>query len=332
MARYLIRRMIYLLILVVVATALAYLLAATQLNPRLRFEGKNPPTPESTIQATLNSLNANPDVPVFTRMGRWADGVIHGNLGLSVFGDSVNTEIGNRMWVSLRLVLIGSIIGAVVGCAMGAYSAVKQYRLSDQVMTVWSFVVLSIPLVVLCKVVAIGGAKFNQAVGQTADGSQIVYTVGEYSVGKGGWGFGDIVDRIQHLILPSLVLIISAAVFYSRYQRSAMLDVLGQDFLRTAQAKGLTRTKALIKHGLRTALIPLTTFFSYNLVLLFIGSTFVERIFTWHGMGEYLVNSITAQDINSTAGTTLFVAVLVLLAGFLSDIAYAALDPRVRVS
>jgi len=111
-----------------------------------------------------------------------------------------------------------------------------------------------------------------------------------------------------------------------------MLDVLGQDFLRTAQAKGLTRTRALIKHGLRTALIPLTTFFSYNLALLFIGSTFVEIIFSWHGMGEYLVTSITTQDINSTAATTLFVAVLVLLAGFLSDIAYAVLDPRVRVS
>jgi peptide/nickel transport system permease protein len=111
-----------------------------------------------------------------------------------------------------------------------------------------------------------------------------------------------------------------------------MLDVLGQDFLRTAQAKGLTRNRALIKHGLRTALIPLTTFFAYNLALLFIGSVFVESIFTWHGMGEYLVNSVSGQDINSTAGTTLFVAVLVLFAGFLSDIAYAALDPRVRVS
>ena len=110
-----------------------------------------------------------------------------------------------------------------------------------------------------------------------------------------------------------------------------MLDVLGQDFLRTAQAKGLTRTRALIKHGLRTALIPIATFFSYNLALLFIGSTFVENIFSWHGMGEYLVTSITTQDINSIAATTLFVAVLVLMAGFLSDIAYAALDPRVRV-
>jgi peptide/nickel transport system permease protein len=111
-----------------------------------------------------------------------------------------------------------------------------------------------------------------------------------------------------------------------------MLDVLGADFLRTARAKGLGRTRALIKHGLRTALIPLTTFFSYSLLTLFLGSFFVEDIFSWNGMGLFLVNSITKQDINSTAATTLFVAVLVLIAGFVSDLAYAALDPRVRVN
>ena len=185
----------------------------------------------------------------------------------------------------------------------------------------------------LCKLVQLLGTSINSATGETANGSQIFYTVGEYSPGQGSWtSFSDVIDRLQHGVLPTLVLVIAAAAFYSRYQRSSMLDVLGQDFLRTAQAKGLNRTRALIKHGLRTALIPLTTFFSYNLALLFIGSTFVEIIFSWHGMGEYLVTSITTQDINSTAATTLFVAVLVLLAGFLSDIAYAALDPRVRVS
>jgi len=215
---------------------------------------------------------------------------------------------------------------------LGAWGAVRQYRLSDHVVTAASFIVLAIPTVVLCVLAAFTGTLFNQAVGATQVGHQVFYTVGEYTPGKGGWTWSDIIDRFQHLFLPTLVLVIIAAAFYSRYQRSAMLDVLGQDFLRTAQAKGLTRSRALIKHGLRTALIPLTTFFAYNLALVFIGSVFVEYIFTWHGMGEYLVISITGQDINSTAGTTLFVAVLVLLAGILSDVAYAALDPRVRVS
>ena len=145
------------------------------------------------------------------------------------------------------------------------------------------------------------------------------------------WTVTGLLNRIAHLVLPSLVLIVIAVAFYGRYQRNAMLDVLGSDFLRTARAKGLSRSRALIKHGLRTALIPMATFFAYEFALLFVGATFTERLFGWHGMGEYFVNSVTKNDVNSVAGVTLFVGVLVLIAGFLSDLAYAALDPRVRV-
>jgi peptide/nickel transport system permease protein len=139
------------------------------------------------------------------------------------------------------------------------------------------------------------------------------------------------VNRLSHLVLPSLVLAVGAIAFYGRYQRNAMLDVLGSDFLRTARAKGLRRSKALITHGLRTALIPMATFFAYQFALLFVGATFTEKIFGWHGMGEYFVDSVTKNDVNSVAAVTLFVAVLVLIAGFLADVAYALLDPRVRV-
>jgi peptide/nickel transport system permease protein len=145
------------------------------------------------------------------------------------------------------------------------------------------------------------------------------------------WSLVGLTNRAAHVVLPSLVLIVIAVAFYGRYQRNAMLDVLGSDFLRTAQAKGLPRGRALIVHGLRTALIPMATFFAYEFALLFVGATFTERIFGWHGMGEYFVDAVTKSDVNSVAGVTLFVAVLVLIAGFLSDLAYAALDPRVRV-
>jgi peptide/nickel transport system permease protein len=110
-----------------------------------------------------------------------------------------------------------------------------------------------------------------------------------------------------------------------------MLDVLGSDFLRTARAKGLRRARALVTHGLRTALIPMATFFAYQFALLFVGATFTEKIFGWHGMGEFFVDAVIKNDVNAVAGVTLFVGVLVLIAGFLSDLAYAALDPRVRV-
>jgi peptide/nickel transport system permease protein len=326
MGKFLLRRAAYLIVLVIIATTIAYLLAATQLNPRSRYEGRNPAPSVTVVDSALDAVNMNDKRPVLERLGHWADGVVHGDLGRTIDNKPVNDEMSRRAWVSLRLLLVGSLIGTALGVAAGAFAAIRQYRVSDHVLAVVSFVLLSIPTVVLAVMIKNSGTGINNAVGHT-----VLYNTGEYTPGQGGWSPSDLGDRVTHLILPSIVLILQALAYYSRYQRNSMLDVLGSDFLRTAQAKGLRRWRALTKHGLRTALIPLATFFSYQFVLLFVGATFVETQFSWHGMGEYLVQSIQSQDVNATAAVTLFVAVLVLIAGFLSDVAYAALDPRVRV-
>lgn len=330
MAGFLLRRLLYLLCLVVVSTSAAYLLAATQLNPRARYEGRNPPPPPAVVDAALDALNLNDKVPVVTRFNRWSRGVIRGDLGLTIDNQSVNTEIGRRMWVSLRLVLVGAFVGTFLGVVAGAYSAVKQYQLADRLLTIFSFVVLAIPAVVLGVLFKNAGITLNNWLGFRG-GAKLLYTTGEITPGLDPWSWAGVVNRLAHLALPSAVLIVIAIAFYGRYQRNAMLDVLGSDFLRTARAKGLSRQRALVKHGLRTALIPMATFFAYEFALLFVGATFTEKLFGWHGMGEYFVDSVTKNDVNSVAGVTLFVGVLVLLAGFLSDVAYAALDPRVRV-
>jgi peptide/nickel transport system permease protein len=330
MAGFLLRRLVYLALLVVVSTSVAYVLAATQLNPRARYEGRNPPPPAAVVDAALDAINMNNKVPLVQRFTRWAGGVAHGDLGRTIDNQPVNTEINRRMWVSLRLVLVGAVVGTLLGVAAGAYSAVKQYQLTDRLLTVSSFVILSIPVVVLGVLFKNAGIGLNNVLGFTG-GTRLLYTTGEITPGVDPWTWSGIVNRLAHMALPSLVLIVIAVAFYGRYQRNAMLDVLGSDFLRTARAKGLRRPQALIKHGLRTALIPMATFFAYEFALLFVGATFTEKLFGWHGMGEYFVDSVTKNDVNSVAGVTLFVGVLVLLAGFLSDVAYAALDPRVRV-
>jgi len=331
MARFLLRRLVYLSVLVVISTSAAYVLAATQLNPRARYEGRNPPPPPEAVDAALDAVNMNDKTPVVVRFGRWVNGLAHGDFGQTIDNTSVNDEIDRRMWVSLRLMLIGSILGTVLGVAAGAYGAVKQYRFSDHLLTVFSFVILSIPAVVIGVLFKNAGIGLNSLLGFTGE-TRLLYTTGEITPGLDPWSWAGVIDRLSHLILPSLVLIVMAVAFYGRYQRNAMLDVLGSDFLRTAQAKGLRRTRALITHGLRTALIPMATFFAYQFALLFVGATFTERLFGWHGMGEYFVDAVTKSDVNSVSAITLFVAVLVLIAGFLSDVAYAALDPRVRVS
>jgi peptide/nickel transport system permease protein len=330
MTAFLLRRLAYLTVLVVVATVVAYFLAATQLNPRSRYEGRNPPPPPAAVDAILDELNLNDKTPVIERFARWTGGVLRGDLGRTIDNGSVNEEINRRMWVSLRLMLLGSILGTVLGVAAGAYGAIRQYRFSDHLITVSSFIVLAVPTVVLAVLVKNAGIGLNDLLGFTGE-TKLLYTTGEITPGLDTWSLAGISNRVAHLVLPTFVLMSISVAFYSRYQRNAMLDVLGSDFLRTAQAKGLTRPQALVKHGLRTALIPMATFFAYQFALLFVGATFTERIFGWHGMGELFVESITKNDVNTVAGVTLFVAVLVLLAGFLSDFVYAALDPRVRV-
>jgi peptide/nickel transport system permease protein len=327
LGKFLLRRLAYLVILVAIATSSTYVLAALALNPRSNFEGRNPPPPPAVVDARLDALNLNDKTPILERFGRWVGGVFRWDLGQTVDGGSVNGEMSRRIGVSLRLLLIGSILGSIGGVAAGAYSAVKQYGLSDHAMTFMSFSILSIPTVVLAVFLANGGALFNNAVG-----NRIVYNTGEYTPGLAEWSAAGVLDRVQHLVLPSLVLILQGFAFYSRYQRNAMLDVLGSDFLRTARAKGLRRSAALIKHALRTALIPMGTFFAYQFALIFIGSIFVEKIFSWHGMGEWFVQSIQKNDVNATAAIGMVVAILVLIAGFLSDVVTVVLDPRIRRS
>ncbi|MFI6740144.1 ABC transporter permease [Nonomuraea sp. NPDC050451] len=325
MGKYLLRRLAINVVLVAIAASLAYMLAATTMNPRAAYQARQPPIAESVIDSTLDAYNLNDKVPVLVRYGTWAKGVITGDFGKTWNGGSVNQEMGRRIFVSLRLMLIGTVLGFIIGVALGAFSAVKQYRFSDRLIGVSSFVIMALPVFLLATLLAMATYNLNDGLGFTL----IEYT-GEYNPKLAGWD--QFLNRLNHLILPTISLSLGSVAFYSRIQRNMMLDVLGQDFVRTAMAKGLRRRTALIKHALRTALIPSATYFAFAFGTMFTGAIFTEKIFAWHGMGAWLVESINSNDINSVAAVTFFTAVCVLLAAFLSDVLVAALDPRVRVS
>ncbi len=325
MTKFLLRRLVNYVILVFIATSLAYILAAVSLNPKSNYENRNPRPPEAVISAKLDSLNLNPDTPVFVRYGHWLDDLAHGNLGSEVQGGSVNADVGRRLWVSGQLLLVGTILGGILGVAIGAWSAVRQYKFIDHFFTLSSFVILSVPVFVLAILLQILATKINSWTGHT-----VFEFSGQYNPKIPGDTWGHFFNRLNHLLLPTVTLVLGGAAFLSRYQRNAMLDVLASDYVRTARAKGLRRRTALIKHALRTALIPAATIFTYSFALIFVGATFTEIIFGWHGMGELLVTSIQGNDTNTVAAVTLFVAVLVLFASFLQDFVVALLDPRVR--
>ena len=321
------KRIVNYIFLSAIATMLGYVLVSATLQPSSRFYGRNPPIPQGTIDTALNNLGANPNVPILERLMTWVTHfVTTGSLGLSTRGTDVTADIISRAGTSLRLLIIGSILGAVIGVAFGVWGAVRQYRASDQVITYASFTILATPVFVIGILLMIGATYLNQAVG-----SNVINFTGEYSPGVTGGFFPQLSDRLVHLILPTITLTVSAVALYSRYQRSAMLDVLSADYIRTARSKGRTRGSAIIRHGVRVALIPMSTFFAYSFGLILVGASVTESVFSWHGMGEYLFASVGNNDINAASGTILFTSILVLIAGTLADVVYAALDPRVRV-
>jgi peptide/nickel transport system permease protein len=325
MTRFLLRRLLNYIVLLALASFLTFTLTSVSFRPLDSLEQRNPRPPQAVIDAKKVELNLDKPIPV--RYVRWASGAVRGDFGTTITGQPISDELGRRVGVSLRLLVIGSLLGTMIGVVVGAWGAIRQYRLSDRVITVLSLLLLSTPVFVIANLLILAALRVNSVLGV-----QLFEYIGETSPTAVGGVWNQFVDRLQHLVLPTFTLALMAIAGYSRFQRNAMLDVLGQDFIRTARAKGLTRRRALFKHGLRTALIPMATLFAYGVSGLVTGAVFTEKIFGWHGMGEWVVQGIATQDTNIIAAVTVFSGAAVLFAGLLSDVIYAALDPRVRVT
>ncbi|MCM6776868.1 ABC transporter permease [Nocardia sp. CDC159] len=325
MTGFLLRRALNYVVLLVLATFLTFSLASLTFRPLDSLEQRNPRPPQSVIDAKAEELHLNDPIP--QRYLTWVGGMVHGDFGKTLAGQPVSEELPRRVGVSLRLLIVGSIVGTVLGVLIGAAGAIRQYRFSDYFTTIVSLLILSTPVFLLATILKYGALQVN-----SLTGTQIFLYTGETSANAVHGLWNQLVDRAQHMIVPTLGLALGSMAGYSRYQRNAMLDVLQSDFIRTARAKGLTRTRALYKHGLRTALIPMATLFAYGMGALITGATFTEKIFGWHGVGEWLIDGVNAQDLYIVATVTAFTGVVVLVSGLLSDIVYALLDPRVRVA
>lgn len=319
------RRLLSYTLLLFLATSLAYLIASVALDPTANLDLTNPNLNRQAVENTLNDYNINPADSPFVRYGRWLKAVATDwDWGSTPRGESVNDLVGTRIWVSVRLVTIGTIVGIVFGVGIGAWSAVRQYSKADHVVSIASLIFISTPVLVLAVILQILAIEFNQATGW-----RFFEFIGE--TGRSGDYFGaGLMDRLQHLLLPTLSLSVFSIAVYSRYQRNLMLDTLGADYVRTARAKGLPKGLAIRRHALRNAIIPMATFFAFDVATIFTGAAITETLFGWHGMGEYLIQSIQRQDINGITATAAFSGLCVLAGATLSDILIAAVDPRVR--
>lgn len=343
MILYILRRFVNYLILTCVATTFSYVAASTFLNPAKKYQGMNPPVPEESVARMMRQYGVYHGDPVALRTWNWVQNIItapfHEKLGMTLGNEWVVTAmLGTtdnmfKFWdinwlgragISLRLLIIGAVLGAVLGVVLGVWGAVRQYKPSDQIISYASFILFSTPTFVGGLVLMILATNFNDLIGM-----RLIRFSGAYT--QGYEGFERYLDLGIHLLLPTIALMLFGAASYSRYQRAVMLDVLGSDFIRTARAKGATRNQALVKHGVRMALIPMSTYFAYQFGTLVAGSTFLEIIFSWNGMGKFGIEAIQQSDINAMAGVVCFTAVLILFSSTLSEVLYAALDPRVRM-
>lgn len=326
MLRYVGKRLVSHAILLYVAVSLTYLLAASQLDPAALFALRQPPLPDAVVAAQLAQYNLSDQVPLFQRYLTWLSGVLHGDWGYSPTGVSVNEQVMIRAGVSLRLLVVGTVVGLVAGVALGAWTATRQYRVSDRVLTGLSLVVVSTPVFVIALLSQLLATSVNRAAGM-----QIFEFSGE-SGAVGAYPWAEVADRVQHLVLPTLVLIVVGAAWLSRVQRHLMLDALSADYVRTARAKGLTKSQAAWRHALRTALVPTSTYVTFSVATMLVGATFTERIFGFSGLGSYVVEAIQGRDVNAVVAVTALAGVCVLIGAVVSDLAVAALDPRVRLA
>lgn len=317
MTRYLARRMaeaIPLLLLITIAVFVVLQLLPT--GPLSIYE--NDPSMSAEDLARLEErFGLHEPLPV--RYLTWLGAIVRGDLGFSlVTQQPVAVMIGDRLANTLYLMGCAFVVALAIALPVGILSAVRQYSWLDHLATTFSFVGHAIPpfwsglLVIIVFSVQL----------------HVLPASGMSTLGAEG-GLG---DRLAHLVLPVGVLALFNAAHYTRYVRSSTLDVLGQDYMRTARAKGLADLGLLWRHAFKNAALPVVTIIALDLPMLFSGAVVIENIFAWPGMGRLFLESALRVDYAVLMGVVTITALLVILSNLLADVVYVWLDPRIRLS
>jgi peptide/nickel transport system permease protein len=267
------------------------------------------------------------DDPVLARYGRWLASAVRGDLGTSFAGRDVGSLLWERMQVTLRMVTLALVLAIGLGLVIGVLGAVRQYSRLDHGLTFLSYLALSMPVFWLAGLLKeYLAVRLNRLLGR-----RLIFTVGEADPNLTGTILEKLGNYAGHLVLPTLALMAAPIAIWGRFMRASMLEALSADYIRTARAKGLSSTQVVLGHALRNALAPFATLVALQFGHLFAGAVIIERVFAWQGMGQMLLDGVRASDPNVVSAWLLVTATTVQLFNLLADLAYAWLDPRVRV-
>ncbi len=316
MGGFIIKRLLISLPILLVITILLF--GLLQLTPGDPLDALVPPDQTlSPAQREAIRHEYGLDQPTPVRYFYWLVNTLQGNLGYrSKNFEPVIQAIGSHVGPTLLLMGVALTTGVLLGIVFGVISALKQYSWLDLIMTLSAFLGISIP------------AFLAGLIGL------YVFALQLHWFPAGGFATpgqpASVTDIAYHLILPGFILSIFFIASIMRYTRSAMLEVLSQDYMRTAQAKGLAHRVVVIRHGLRNALLPVVTIIGVNVANLLGGAVFIETIFSWPGMGQLFLDGVESRDYPLIMGLTLVLAITILLANLLTDVAYGIIDPRIR--
>jgi peptide/nickel transport system permease protein len=275
------------------------------------------------------------DAPLPGQYLAWVGNLLHGDLGVSnQNGTPVWEAISARLPATFLLAAIAYLITEVIAIPLGIFAALRRYSFFDSFFTVFSYIGLSLPSFFLASVMIVLFAvtlNWFPAGGIVGDTANIPTFNGpgywDYFF-QHPWHAGT--DFLQHLFLPAMVYVILGLAVDSRFMRASMLEVINQDYIRTARAKGLPRRVVIWKHAVRNALLPIVTNVALAIPALFAGTVIVESIFGWPGLGLLFYNSLQGKDYPIILALLMFGAILVLIGNLLGDLAYAWVDPRIR--
>lgn len=284
------------------------------------------------VQAFISDQGNLNFLPTF--LGGGDNGILHGDLGSSIkAGRPVTDVIAERIPATLILTTTALVLWVGIAILIGTYAAVHRYSVFDQTMTFFAYVFYALPTFWLGLMLIF---IFGVALGLVPTGGIITtrdwppFNTPQYWDAFGQDPIGAIGDIGRHLILPVLTLVAVNIAADSRFVRASMLESLGQDYVRTAKAKGLPGRTVVGKHAFRNAMLPVVTNVALELPFLFSGAIVTETIFTWPGMGRLFIDSVGARDYFVLMGLLLVTSIFILLANLAADVIYAVVDPRIR--
>ncbi len=262
------------------------------------------------------------DQPIYVQYFKWLGKVLRGDFGYSYLNNApVMDLIGLRIPYTVELMLVAEAVSVVIAIILGVIAAVKHYSIADALSSLAALVGYATPnfWVSLMAIIV-----FSSWLGWFPIGG--IDTIGVTFPSP----FHALLDHLWHLVLPTSILVLGWTAYLFRMVRSSMLEVLGQDYIVTARAKGLRERVVIYKHALRNALLPVVTYEAYSIGFLLSGAAVIESIFGWPGLGRFMVEIAHKRDYPTLMGLTMIIAVMVLIANLCADIAYAIVDPRIK--